>query len=226
MRYLKEAILKNKYLVVFYIVAGMAGSFLINVKADCFQQVIDGLADRTLTVDVLFWYGGIVVVHYALSYLDEYPGKKLEQGIFLEFKLFALEKISRIQYSQYQKLGMGKLTQQIENGAQAGKSILCDFWFCAIRELVPTMVFSVYFIWKISCSIACIILCGYVGVFLVTGVLLKVLYQMKEKLLSHEEDLNHFLVRGIMEMVVFRVERQFSGEIKKARSAKEKNCKN
>ena len=40
--------------------------------------------------------------------------------------------------------------------------------------------------------------------------------QMKEKVLNHEEMLNHYLIRGFMELAIFRVERQFPNEIRKA----------
>lgn len=39
--------------------------------------------------------------------------------------------------------------------------------------------------------------------------------------MNNEEMLNHYLVRGFMEMVVFRIGRQFPNEIKKAKNAKE-----
>lgn len=62
---------------------------------------------------------------------------------------------------------------------------------------------------------------GYVLVFLVTNLLLKGLYQIKETILTGEEELNHFLLRGFMEMPVFRMKNQFPGEIRKALQAKE-----
>ena len=61
---------------------------------------------------------------------------------------------------------------------------------------------------------------GYLIVFLVTNLLLKGLYQIKENILTNEEELNHFLVRGFMEMPLFRMKRQFPGEIGKASKAK------
>lgn len=57
-------------------------------------------------------------------------------------------------------------------------------------------------------------------VFLITNLLLKGLYQIKEKILTGEEELNHFLVRGFMEMPIFRMKHQFPNEIKKASGAK------
>lgn len=53
-----------------------------------------------------------------------------------------------------------------------------------------------------------------------TNLLLKGLYQIKEKILTGEEELTHFLVRGFTEMPVFRMKHQFSNEIKKALGAK------
>ncbi|WP_455714892.1 hypothetical protein [Anaerosporobacter sp.] len=121
---------------------------------------------------------------------------------------------------EYQKIGTGKLVQRIENGAEAGKNVLYDFWFCIIRQLLPTICFSIYFIWKINKIVTYVVLIGYVVIFIVTNILLKSLYQIKEKILNNEEQLNHFLVRGFMEMVVFRMERQFNNEMIKANRAK------
>lgn len=69
--------------------------------------------------------------------------------------------------------------------------------------------------------IACTVACGYLLVFLITNLLLKLLYRMKERVLDNEELLNHFLTRGFMEMVVFRLNRKFSAEIKKAEKARD-----
>ncbi|EOS23468.1 hypothetical protein C806_02973 [Lachnospiraceae bacterium 3-1] len=85
-----------------------------------------------------------------------------------------------------------------------------------IRNLIPTMLFSLYFIWKIDRKITYFFIAGYVIVFLITNLLLKGLYQIKEKILTNEEELNHFLVRGFMEIPVFRMKRQFPNEVKKA----------
>ena len=155
-----------------------------------------------------------------MNYVDEYPAKKLDYGIFLDFKLMGLEKISRIAYREYQKLGTGKLVQRIENGADAGKGVVFDFWFAVIRNLFPTVLFSILFIWKIDKRITIALLSGYFVVFLVTNILLKFLYQVKERILNNEEELNRFLVRGFMEMVVFRMAHQFPNELRKASRAK------
>ena len=208
---------KNRGWISVFILLGIENAFLANAKAGCYQQVIDGLTDGSLRAGALVVYGVVLIAGYVLSYLDEYPYRKLNEGLYLDFRLLALEKISRIDFQEYQKLGTGKLTQQIETGAAAGRDILFGFWLCLVRELLPTICFGLFFIWRISRGLTIAILCGYIVVYLTAWALLKVLYRMKERLLSNQERLNHFLVRGFMEMVVFRMERRFSGELAKAR---------
>ena len=74
--------------------------------------------------------------------------------------------------------------------------------------------------WSISKTITYIILAGYTVVFIVTNLLLKILYKFKENILCNEEKINHCLVRGFMEMVVFRISGTFKKEIEKTMSAK------
>lgn len=219
MRYIQEILKKEKGWVAAYLTIGIGNAFLTNYRANCFQKIIDGLTNRTIALSGILFYGAVLCVWYGMNYLDNYPSAKLENEIYLDFKLLALRKISRIDYAEYQKLGTGKLIQRIENGADAGKGVLCDFWFCVLRELLPTILFSLYFIGRIDKKITGVLAAGYAVVFLVTNLLLKGLYQIKEKILANEEELNHYLVRGFMEMPVFRLKRQFPGEIKKAAAA-------
>ena len=221
MRYIKEVLKKNRIWVLVYIGLGIFNAFMANYKADYFQKVIDGLADRTLAFAGVATYGFILLVNYCMNYLDNYPEKKLEHGIYLDFKLLSLRKISTIDYTEYQKIGTGKLVQRIENGSSAGRNVLFNFWLRLIRDLLPTIVFSVYFIWKIDKKITYVLFVGYMLIFIITNILLKFLYKIKEKILNSEELLNHYLVRGFMEMLVFRMSKQFPNEIKKTRNAKE-----
>lgn len=220
MRYIKQIVNRNKKLVFIYLIIGLFNAFMVSFKADYFQKVIDALAEHTLSPYRVIIYGSVLFIGYLMNYVDEYPAKKLEHGIFLDFKLMGLEKISRISYQEYQKLGTGKLVQRIENGADAGKGVVFDFWFAVIRNLVPTVLFSILFIWKIDKRITTVLLLGYIIIFFVTNLLLRFLYQMKEHILNNEEELNRFLVRGFMEMVVFRMARQFPNELRKAQGAK------
>lgn len=221
MRYIKEILKKNRIWVLVYIGLGIFNAFMANYKADYFQKVIDGLADRTLAFAGVATYGFILLVNYCMNYLDNYPEKKLEHGIYLDFKLLSLRKISTIDYTEYQKIGTGKLVQRIENGSSAGRNVLFNFWLCLIRDLLPTIVFSVYFIWKIDKKVTYVLFVGYMLIFIITNILLKFLYKIKEKILNSEELLNHYLVRGFMEMLVFRMSKQFPNEIKKTHNAKE-----
>ena len=221
MRYIKEILKKNRIWVLVYIGLGIFNAFIANYKADYFQKVIDGLADRTLAFAGVATYGFILLVNYCMNYLDNYPEKKLEHGIYLDFKLLSFRKISTIDYTEYQKIGTGKLVQRIENGSTAGRNVLFNFWLCLIRDLLPTIVFSVYFIWKIDKKVTYVLFVGYMLIFIITNILLKFLYKIKEKILNSEELLNHYLVRGYMEMLVFRMSKQFPNEIKKTNNAKE-----
>ena len=221
MRYIKEILKKNRIWVLVYIGLGIFNAFIANYKADYFQKVIDGLADRTLAFTGVATYGFILLVNYCMNYLDNYPEKKLEHGIYLDFKLLSLRKISTIDYTEYQKIGTGKLVQRIENGSTAGRNVLFNFWLCLIRDLLPTIVFSVYFIWKIDKKVTYVLFVGYMLIFIITNILLKFLYKIKEKILNSEELLNHYLVRGFMEMLIFRMSKQFPNEIKKTNNAKE-----
>ena len=221
MRYIKEILKKNRIWVLVYIGLGIFNAFIANYKADYFQKVIDGLADRTLAFTGVATYGFILLVNYCMNYLDNYPEKKLEHGIYLDFKLLSLRKISTIDYTEYQKIGTGKLVQRIENGSTAGRNVLFNFWLCLIRDLLPTIVFSVYFIWKIDKKVTYVLFVGYMLIFIITNILLMFLYKIKEKILNSEELLNHYLVRGFMEMLIFRMSKQFPNEIKKTNNAKE-----
>ena len=221
MRYIKEVLKKNRIWVLVYIGLGIFNAFMANYKADYFQKVIDGLADGTLAFAGVVIYGFILLINYGMNYLDNYPEKKLEHGIYLDFKLLSLRKISTIDYAEYQKTGTGKLVQRIENGSSAGRNVVFHFWLRLIRDLIPTIVFSVYFIWKIDKKVTYVLFAGYILIFIITNILLKFLYRIKEKILNSEELLNHYLVRGFMEMLVFRMSKQFPNEIKKTNKAKQ-----
>ena len=219
--YTKEVLKKNRIWVLIYIGLGIFNAFMANYKADYFQKVIDGLADGTLAFAgvVIYWF--ILLINYGMNYLDNYPEKKLEHDIYLDFKLLSLRKISTIDYAEYQKTGTGKLVQRIENGSSAGRNVVFHFWLRLIRDLIPTIVFSVYFIWKIDKKVTYVLFAGYILIFIITNILLKFLYRIKEKILNSEELLNRYLVRGFMEMLVFRMSKQFPNEIKKTNKAKQ-----
>ena len=220
MKYFRDIISRNKLLIISYIITGVIIAFFDNFNAHYYQRLIDSFTDGSLNFKNIIVYGCALLFLCLINYYDEYPGNKLENGIFEDFKIMALKKISVIDYETYEKLGTGKLIQKIENGSEAGKGILFDFYFCVIRQLIPSIIFSLIFMYNIDKKIMMIILLSYVVVFIVTNILLKVLYKIKERILYNEEQMNHYMVRGFMEMVVFRVNKRFTYEIKKAENAK------
>jgi ATP-binding cassette subfamily B protein len=220
MKQIREILKKNIKSVIIYVMTGLLIAFLTNYKIKIFQKVIDDFSNHTISIKIIIFYGSTLIFYYLISYFDEYPSKYLENAIYLEFKLSALKKISKMQYNEYQNLGIGKLTQKIENGSEAGKSIIFDFWLHIIRELIPTILFSIFFIWKMNHLISYFILAGYLFVFLISRFLLKFLYKIKNRILNNEEIMNHYLIRSITEMVVFRTNNLFKNEILKAKKSK------
>jgi ATP-binding cassette subfamily B protein len=219
MRHLFNAAKRYKSLIAICVFLGLTGTFLQGFSASYFQKVVDNFTDGTLTLLNIIVYCGALVILYVVNYLDNYPWRKLESGIPLNLKINALRKVSVIDYLSHTKLGTGALIQRIENGATAGSSIFIGFYLSLVSELIPSMLFSIIFVFTISPKVVVAIMIGYVIVFIVTNLLLKVLYKVKERILVNEERFNHILVRGFMEMVVFRVYRRFAVELKKAETA-------
>lgn len=219
MKHLKSILKKYRSLMILYLVLGLAHAFLQSFGSHYFQKVIDNFTANVLTSTNIVIYGSSIIALYIVSYLLQYPERNLEHGIRLSLKTNALRKMSVIDYLSYVRIGTGTLIQRIENGAAAGSSILFGFYLRLAGELLPDMLFSIAFIFVINRTVMIAILMGYIVVFMVTNLLLKALYKIKASILVNEEKFNHFLVRGFMEMVVFRVNRRFGHEIKKAETA-------
>jgi len=198
---------------------GLFWTFLQNFAPLYFQTVVDNFTSRSLTVTNIVIYGTALIMLYIMGYLINYPWDKLSRSIEQSLKLMAMRKISSIDYQAYTKLGTGSLIQRVENGASAGKNILFDFYLRLAAELLPSMIFSIIFVFMINRTVMAVIVAGYIIVFAVSNLLLKVLYRIKERILVNEEKFNHFLVRGFMEMVTFRINRRFKREIQKTESA-------
>jgi ATP-binding cassette subfamily B protein len=181
-----------------------------------FQTVVDSFSAGTLTYWSIAVYCIALMLMYVLNYANNYPWSTLESAIPLYLKISALKKLSTIDYLAYTKLGTGALIQRIETGALAGSSIFLGFFLRFALELLPSMAFSIFFVFAISPTVTAAILVGYVVVFIVSKVLLNVLYKVKDRILVNQERFNHFLVRGLMEMVVFRLFRRFPAEVRKA----------
>lgn len=146
MKNFKYIIRKNLWLISVYMLTGISAAFLLNFNANYFQILTDRFSDGTLTFSAIAVYCLTLTLMCAVNYFDNYPDKRLSDGVYLDFKLLALRKISMVDYLSYVNIGTGELIQRVENGAAAGKSILVDFMLRLFRELLPSMVFSMIFI--------------------------------------------------------------------------------
>ena len=221
MKHLKTVAGKHKALIALFMFMGLLWTFLLNFSPLYFQTVIDNFTDGSLSLANIAIYGTTLLSLYIMGYLINYPWDKLSRSIEQSLKLTALRKISVLDYQAYAQLGTGALIQRIENGSSAGKRILFDFYLRLAGELLPSMIFSAIFVFFINPMVMMVIVAGYVVVFAVSNLLLRVLYKVKARILVNEERFNHFLVRGFMEMVTFRVNRRFPREIEKAEAASE-----
>ena len=219
MNQLKKVMLQRRNWIALYSVCGIGAAFFTNYAVLCLEGLMDRLQAGTLEWGFVLLYAAVMAAGCLINYMDEYPGRILENGIYLDLKLSAMEKLGIIDYEAYQKLGTGKLVQRIENGAQAGRDILYEYYLKVLVDLMPSMAFSILFIGQIHIPVMAAILVGYVFVFWITNLLLRFLYRIKERILTHEEEMNHLLVRGFMEMVVFRLNRRFRAELEKAEKA-------
>ena len=119
-----------------------------------------------------------------------------------------------IDYLEYQKLGTGLITERVNEGSEAASNNLINFHFKLVRYLLPTALFSLLYIAIIDLKLLLFVALGYVLVMIVTKILLKKLYSVKEKVLTNQEMLNKHLLRGFMELVIFRTNKKYDSEIK------------
>ena len=214
MKLFKEVLKNNQKMIIFYIVIGITINFLNLYSVTYYQKILDAFQYQNLTITPLIIYGVLLIVSTILGYLENYPEQQVKNKLYLDFKLQALKKMKTIDYLEYQKLGTGKLTQKVEDGASSSRDILVDFYLKTLRYLLPTGLFSLIFIYKVKKELVLFIFLGYVIVIITSNIILKRLYKLKENILDNQELLNKHLVRGFMELVVFRTNKKYDTEIK------------
>ena len=214
MKLFKEVLKNNKKIIIFYILIGITINFLTLYSVTYYQKILDAFQYQRLTLTPLIIYGVLLIVSTILGYLENYPEQQVKNKLYLDFKLQALKKLKTIDYLEYQKLGTGKLTQKVEDGASSSRDILVNFYLKTIRYLLPTGLFSLIFIYQVKKELVLFIFLGYVIVIIVSNLILKRLYRLKENILDNQELLNKHLVRGFMELVVFRTNKKYDTEIK------------
>ena len=213
MKLFKEVIKNNLKMIVFYVMIGVVINFLDLYLVTYYQKILDAFQFGTLTILPLVIYGVLLIVSTILGYVENYPEQQVKNKLYLDFKLQSLKKMKTIDYLSYQKIGTGRLTQKAEDGAEASRDVMVDFWLKIMRWLLPTALFSLIFIYQVKKEFVLFIIAGYVIVIIVSNVILKKLYSLKEKILVNQEFLNKHLVRGFMELVVFRTNKKFDTEI-------------
>ncbi|WP_265333495.1 ABC transporter ATP-binding protein [Paenibacillus guangzhouensis] len=183
-----------------------------------FQQLLDKvvLANSFNEVtSLIILYGALLAGSTVLNYLMEYPHTKLSNNILEKLRIMALSKVSKIDYSSYQNKGTGEVIKIIDNGALAGMNIIHAFYLRIFYELVPTIIFSLYFLSLYNMKIMMAIAAGYVVIFFLNNILLRMLYRIKSSLLEKQEKMSKYSLRGFMELVVFRINKRFDKEIER-----------
>ena len=213
MKLFKEVIINNKNMIIFYILIGIAINFLELYSVTYYQKILDSFQYKTLTIMPLIIYGILLIISTILGYLENYPEQHIKNKLYLDFKLQSLKKMKSIDYLEYQKIGTGKLSQKVEDGATASRDIMVDFWLKLFRWLIPTAFFSLLFIYRVKKEYVLFVLMGYLLVIIISNFLLKKLYKLKENILLNQESLNKHLIRGFMELVVFRTNKKYDSEI-------------
>jgi len=213
MKLFKEVIKNNLKMIIFYVVIGIIINFLDLYSVTYYQKILDSFQFKTLTLTPLIIYGLLLIISTILGYIENYPEQQVKNKLYLDFKLQSLKKMKTIDYLEYQKIGTGKLTQKVEDGSIASRDILIDFYLKLFRYLIPTALFSLIFIFRVKKELVLFVFLGYIIVIIVSNLILKKLYKLKENILYNQEYLNKHLVRGFMELVVFRTNKKYDTEI-------------
>ena len=213
MKVFKEVLKNNFKMIVVYVLIGIVINFLDLYSVTYYQKILDAFQYETLTIVPLIIYGVLLLASTILGYLENYPEQQVKNKLYLDFKLQALKKMKTIDYLEYQKIGTGRLTQKVEDGATASRDVLLNYWLKLIRYLLPTAIFSLIFIFRVEREYVLFVLLGYIIVIVISNLVLKKLYKLKESILVNQEVLNKHLVRGFMELVVFRTNKKFDTEI-------------
>ena len=214
MKLFKETIKNNLKMIIFYVLIGIIINFLDIYSVTYYQKILDAFQFQTLTLIPLIIYGILLLISTILGYIENYPEQQVKNKLYLDFKLQSLKKMKTIDYLEYQKIGTGRLTQKVEDGATASRDIIVNFWLKLFRYLLPTAIFSLIFIFRVKKEYVLFVILGYILVIIISNLILKKLYYLKESILLNQETLNKHLVRGFMELVVFRTNKKFDTEIK------------
>jgi ATP-binding cassette, subfamily B, bacterial len=210
-----------RWALTFFLTIGISQTFIGLYAISYFQRLIDRLTHAYQFGDVsgiILAYIVLTLANHALIYLEGYPRSVLNNGSYQWAKLSAMKKVSRIDYLAYQNLGTGQLIQIIENGANATRSILNNFYLSLIRGMLPSVIISFAFINYYDPTLLVIILGAYVVLFFASYYLRNYLRRAVDQMLTNQEDFSKFSTRGFMELVVFRVNGRFQKEFERVKT--------
>ena len=210
-----------QWALAFFLVTGISQTFIGLYAISYFQRLVDNLVSARQLEEVsgvIFGYIALTLANHALIYLGGYPSSLLNNGAYQWAKLSAMKKIARIDYLAYQNLGTGQLVQIIENGANATKSILNNFYLNLIRGMLPSVIISFAFINYYDPTLLVIILGAYAVLFFASYYLMNYLRRAVDQMLANQEDFSKFSTRGFMELVVFRINGRFQKEFERVKS--------
>lgn len=209
---LNKIVLKNRGNISLYGITYISSSILSVIITYFFQNILDDFSSKSTKISQIVLFSVFSILTVIINYILNYPNTKLSNKLYYDFKMCSFEKMETISYLNYEKRNTGELLQVIENGSNAGRSIVMDFYLRLICELIPKMLVSLYFIFFIDKKIIYLVITGYIFVFLITRVLFKYLYRIKEKILTNEEKFNRRFMRGFIEFITFRFNNRFRTE--------------
>lgn len=222
---IKKTILKYKWLSIAVIAIGILISVCSVFSILYYQQLLDAITEGLKMNDrvagilnyilmPLFFYSIFMIGDCILNYLYGYPQTKLSNSIYQNFKICAVDKISKADYRSLQNFGTGQIIQVVENGASAGRDIIMTFYISILGSQLPRILLSLFLLGIYNIKIMLVIGIGYIFVFMITKLLLKKLYLLKNDTLINQEFMSKRFVICLMEIVTFRVNRMYKKEIK------------
>lgn len=221
---IKEAILKYKWLSISVVLFGISISICSVLGIVFYQQLLDaiakGLESQSTTIEI-FQYVMLPLIFYSvftlgdciLNYFAEYPTTKLNNSVYQYFKLSAVSKISKAEYTSVQRFGTGEIIQIVENGASSGRDIIMRFYISTFGYELPKLILSLLALGAYNLQTMFFIGLGYIPVFLITKLLVKKLYLLKTDTLVNQESMSKRFVVCLTEIVTFRVNRLYKKEI-------------
>lgn len=180
------------------------------------QKLLDALAAakqaQQPVTQMLAWYALWRLVHVLSEYALEYPLQHLSQSLYQWVKISALQKVAQLPYETYVRYGTGELLQLVEQGAVATRDLICNYYARVIREILPTLLFTVAFLVSLDGQLVLVLCLGYAIVSLATLVCLPLLRNRKSLSLADETAFSRYFVRAIMESLILKLYGAFEQE--------------